>query len=72
MMTDMRAFTGLSDRLLGEEAIELLDDYFDAIVTPVEARKGETLKFMGDGAYSSTKQQADIGRICKRRRPASG
>jgi adenylate cyclase len=28
------------------------DDYFDAIVAPVEARKGETLKFMGDGALA--------------------
>jgi adenylate cyclase len=52
MMTDMRGFTALSDRLPGEEVIELLDDYFDAIVTPVQARKGETLKFMGDGALS--------------------
>jgi len=50
MMTDMRGFTALSDRLPGEEVIELLDDYFDAIVTPVKARKGETLKFMGDGS----------------------
>jgi len=52
MMTDMRGFTALSDRLPGEEVIELLDDYFDAIVTPVKARKGETLKFMGDGVLA--------------------
>jgi adenylate cyclase len=52
MMTDMRGFTALSDRLPGEEVIELLDDYFDAIVTSVEAHKGETLKFMGDGVLS--------------------
>jgi len=52
MMADMRGFTALSDRLPGEEVIELLDDYFDAIVTPVEARKGETLKFMGDGVLA--------------------
>ena len=52
MMTDMRGFTALSDRLPGEEVIELLDDYFDAIVTPVAARKGETLKFMGDGVLA--------------------
>ena len=49
MIADMRGFTALSDRLPGEEVIGLLDDYFDAIVTPVEARNGETLKFMGDG-----------------------
>jgi adenylate cyclase len=49
MMTDMRNFTGLSDRLAGDRVIELLDDYFDAIVSPIEDRNGEVLKFMGDG-----------------------
>jgi adenylate cyclase len=52
MMTDMRGFTALSDRLPGEEVIGMLDDYFDAIVTPIGARKGETLKFMGDGVLA--------------------
>ena len=27
----------------------MLDDYFDAFATPIEKRKGEILKFMGDG-----------------------
>jgi adenylate cyclase len=49
MMTDLRDFTGLSDRLPGDEVIELLDDYFDALATPIEERKGEVLKFIGDG-----------------------
>jgi adenylate cyclase len=49
MITDLRGFTALSDRLPGEEVIELLDDYFDALATPIEKRKGEVLKFMGDG-----------------------
>jgi adenylate cyclase len=52
MIADMRGFTALSDRLPGEEVIEILDDYFDAIVTPVGARKGDTLKFMGDGVLA--------------------
>src|SRR5438876_1275837 len=52
MMTDLRGFTALSDRLPGDEVIELLDDYFDAIATPVEARKGEILKFIGDGVLA--------------------
>jgi adenylate cyclase len=49
MMTDLRGFTALSDRLPGDEVIELLDDYFDALATPIEERRGEILKFMGDG-----------------------
>lgn len=49
MMTDLRGFTGLSDRLPGDQVIELLDEYFDAVVPPIEKRRGEVLKFMGDG-----------------------
>jgi len=49
MMTDLRDFTGLSDRLSGDEVITLLDDYFDALATPIQERTGEVLKFMGDG-----------------------
>ena len=52
MMTDMRNFTGLSDRLSGDAVITLLDDYFDAIVSPIEENKGEVLKFMGDGVLA--------------------
>jgi len=52
MMTDMRGFTTLSDRLPGDAVIELLDDYFDAVVSPIEAKKGEVLKFMGDGVLA--------------------
>src|SRR5229473_2369859 len=52
MMTDLRGFTELSDRLPGDEVIELLDDYFDAIATPIEKRKGEVLKFIGDGVLA--------------------
>jgi adenylate cyclase len=49
LASDMRGFTALSDRLPGEELIALLDDYFDAVTAPVQARGGEVLKFMGDG-----------------------
>jgi adenylate cyclase len=52
MMTDMRNFTGLSDRLAGDDVIELLDDYFDAVVSPIAERQGEVLKFIGDGVLA--------------------
>ena len=52
MMTDLRNFTGLSDRLHGDAVIELLDDYFDAMVSPSQEAKGEILKFMGDGVLA--------------------
>jgi adenylate cyclase len=49
MVTDLRGFTPLSDQLPGDEVIELLDEYFEALATPIEKRKGEVLKFIGDG-----------------------
>jgi adenylate cyclase len=49
MATDLRGFTNLSDRLPAGELIGLLDDYFDAVVSPIHAGGGEVLKFVGDG-----------------------
>jgi adenylate cyclase len=49
MVSDMRGFTQLSDRLPEDELIALLDEYFDAVTGPIHARGGEVLKFMGDG-----------------------
>lgn len=45
---DLRDFTGLSGRLPLEAVIALLNDYFDCMAKPVQARGGEILKFIGD------------------------
>ncbi|HZT87438.1 MAG TPA: adenylate/guanylate cyclase domain-containing protein [Stellaceae bacterium] len=52
MAVDLRGFTVLSDRLAGDEMIELLDDYFDAVTSPIHERQGEVLKFIGDGVLA--------------------
>ena len=45
---DLRNFTELSERLPIDALIELLDEYFEHMASPVEARGGEVLKFIGD------------------------
>jgi adenylate cyclase len=50
--TDLRGFTALSDRLPSNELIALLDDYFDAVTSPIAKRGGEVLKFVGDGVLA--------------------
>ena len=45
---DLRNFTGLSEHLPAEELIALLNDYFERMAAPIEARGGEILKFIGD------------------------
>jgi adenylate cyclase len=50
---ERRIGTSLLDTYLpGDAVIELLDDYFDAIVSPIQENKGEVLKFMGDGVLA--------------------
>ena len=46
---DLSGFTKLSEKLTGEEIIELLNDYFGVAVAVVQEHGGNVLKFMGDG-----------------------
>ena len=48
-MSDLRGFTGLTDRLTGAEVTSLLNAYFEQMVGAVIAHDGEVLKFIGDG-----------------------
>jgi adenylate cyclase len=52
MAVDLRGFTTLADRMGGDELIQLLDDYFDAVAASVHAHGGEILKFVGDGVLA--------------------
>ena len=49
LLSDLRDFTALSDRLPAERVIALLNDYFDIVTTQVEKHHGQVLKFTGDG-----------------------
>ena len=50
--TDLRDFTGLSDRLPRDELLDLLNAYFDCVVGAVVAHGGEVLKFIGDAVLA--------------------
>jgi adenylate cyclase len=45
---DLRNFTALSEALPRDTMIALLNEYFDAMATPVHEHGGQVLKFMGD------------------------
>lgn len=49
LVADMRGFSALSRTLTGEQTIALLNEFFAAIVEPIQGRGGEVLKFIGDG-----------------------
>ncbi|MEM7446423.1 MAG: adenylate/guanylate cyclase domain-containing protein [Pseudomonadota bacterium] len=51
-MSDLRGFTALSDTLPRDRLIALLNQYYDQVITPIEAYGGEVIKFIGDGVLA--------------------
>ena len=49
LFCDMRNFTRHSESLSSPELLELLNSFFDSVVTSVHKREGEVLKYLGDG-----------------------
>ena len=49
LLTDLRAFTALTDRIDPVRIVGWLDEHFDALGDPVARNGGEILKFLGDG-----------------------
>ncbi len=52
LFADMRNYTGLTSTMSEEDAIDLVNRYYDCIVPPVDERGGEVLKFIGDGVLA--------------------
>jgi adenylate cyclase len=59
LFADMRNYAGITAHLSPEQAVELLNGYFDCIVPPVEAEGGEVLKYMGDGLLVIFRDRGD-------------
>jgi len=68
-LSDMRGFTGLSDRLPPQTLIDLLNRYFDCQVPVILEHGGEVLKFMGDGLLAIFRIAGDAAeeqRVCRK------
>ncbi len=59
LFADMRSYTRNSSSLSPEAAVELLNDYFDCLVPPIEDEGGEVLKYMGDGLLAIFRDRGD-------------
>jgi adenylate cyclase len=59
LFADMRDYTRISSTLSPESAVELLNDYFDCLVPPIEEEGGEVLKYLGDGLLAIVRDRGD-------------
>ncbi len=50
--SDLRDFTSISEQIAPEEIIPLLNDYAEAVISPIQDQGGEVLKLMGDGVLA--------------------
>jgi adenylate cyclase len=72
LLSDLRDFTGLSNRLPAESVIALLNSYFDCLVPALRAHGGEVLKFLGDGLLGILPVAADPAAACRSALAAAG
>ncbi len=69
---DLRGSTALADRLPREEMLDLLNDFFERVVTEVDAQGGEVLKFIGDAVMAIFPVDKAPKQACKRAATAAG
>ncbi|WP_131193929.1 adenylate/guanylate cyclase domain-containing protein [Lichenihabitans psoromatis] len=61
LVADLRDSTGHMAELSAVQAVDLFNDLFDCLVPPVEERRGEVLKYLGDGllaVFRETKERS--------------
>ena len=61
LFADMRGYTRMTSTLAPEEAVEILNVYYDCLVPPIEAAGGEVLKYLGDGLLAIFRDGTDAG-----------
>lgn len=63
---DMQGFTKIAERTSSSDLIDMLNAYFDTLVSSIHAAGGEVLKFMGDGLMAIFKlDDKDTRDVCR-------
>ena len=69
LVSDIRDWTGLNNRVGPEAALALANRYFETIADAVESNSGEILKLIGDGVlavFPTDRQTTDAVMACER------
>lgn len=67
LLSDLRGFTAMSDRIPRQDLVEMLNQYFDCLVTPIADHGGNVLKFLGDGLLATFPLNGDAAEdLCEK------
>ncbi len=69
LVSDLRDWTGLNNRIRAEDALALANRYFEVVAEAVESHDGEILKFIGDGVlaiFPTESEAPDPAAACER------
>jgi len=62
LFADLRNFTSKSDTWPEARLLDMMGDYFEMVVAPIQNSGGDVLKFMGDGILAIF--DGDAGQVC--------
>jgi adenylate cyclase len=64
---DIRGFTPISDAAPGDVIVDLLNDVFETLTAALRPRRGQVLKFIGDGMLATFSfEEAERAETCRR------
>ena len=65
LFADLRGFTAKSEAWPETQLLDVMGDYFEMVVTPIQQAGGDVLKFMGDGILAIFENQNSAEAACK-------
>ncbi|WP_170470230.1 adenylate/guanylate cyclase domain-containing protein [Ruegeria arenilitoris] len=65
LFADLRGFTAKSEAWPETQLLDMMGDYFEMVVTPIQQAGGDVLKFMGDGILAIFENEGSAEISCR-------
>lgn len=65
LFADLRGFTAKSETWPEAQLLDMMSEYFEMVVTPIQQNGGDVLKFMGDGILAIFRSEEAAANACR-------
>lgn len=72
LFADLRGFTEKAEAWPETQLLDMMGEYFEMVVAPIQEQGGDVLKFMGDGILAIFEEENGIERACRSAVEAAG